>query len=73
MINDGDAVNANVALGGKFADGKGHAAVYLDYRKIDALTKAAPRLLQLQCRSRRWTALYCGGSSTQRTRRLLRL
>jgi iron complex outermembrane recepter protein len=39
--NDGNAINANVALGGKFADGKGHAAVYLDYRKIDSLTKAS--------------------------------
>jgi len=41
MTNDGAAINANIALGGKFADGKGHAVVYLDYRKIDELTKAA--------------------------------
>jgi len=39
--NDGDAINANIALGGKFADGKGHASAYVDYRKIDSLTKAS--------------------------------
>ena len=29
----------NVALGGKFAEGKGHASVYLDYRTTSAITK----------------------------------
>jgi outer membrane receptor protein involved in Fe transport len=29
----------NVALGGKFGDGKGHATVYLDYRTTNAITK----------------------------------
>jgi outer membrane receptor protein involved in Fe transport len=29
----------NVALGGKFGEGKGHASVYLDYRTTDAITK----------------------------------
>ena len=41
MTNDGNAVNANIALGGSFAEGRGHAAVYLDYRKLDELTKGA--------------------------------
>jgi outer membrane receptor protein involved in Fe transport len=40
LVTDGDAINANVALGGKFADGKGHAVAYIDYRTIDSLKKA---------------------------------
>jgi iron complex outermembrane recepter protein len=36
---DGDIASANAALGGKFADGKGHASVYLDYRHTAAVTK----------------------------------
>ena len=31
----------NVALGGKFGDQKGHAAAYIDYRSMDAITKDA--------------------------------
>ncbi len=33
------AVAANLALGGKYGDGKGHGAVYLDYRDTTALLK----------------------------------
>src|SRR5450830_329694 len=36
--NDGP-VNWNVAFGSKFADGKGHASFYLDYRKTNSITK----------------------------------
>ncbi len=36
---DGAALNANIALGGKFADGKGHASAYLDYRRSSAVRK----------------------------------
>lgn len=60
---DGDAVNANIALGGKFADGKGHAAVYVDYRKIDELTKGSRDYLNCAV----WATddgPICGGSST---------
>ena len=32
--------NVNIAVGGKFADGKGHASAYVDYRNVDALLKA---------------------------------
>ena len=38
---DGDGTTFSVVLGGKFADGKGHAAVYLDYRKLEELTKGS--------------------------------
>jgi len=37
---DGQQLQANFAVGGKFADGKGHGSVYIDYRKIDAVAKA---------------------------------
>jgi outer membrane receptor protein involved in Fe transport len=36
---DSAPTDFNVALGGKFADRKGHASVYLDYRTTDAITK----------------------------------
>ncbi len=36
--NDGP-INFNVAWGGKFADNKGHASFYLDYRKTNAINK----------------------------------
>jgi outer membrane receptor protein involved in Fe transport len=53
----------NVALGGRFADRKGHAAAYLDYRTMDAITKDARDYTN--CAG----AMYpdgprCGGSGT---------
>ena len=36
--NDGP-IDFNVAFGSKFADNKGHASFYLDYRKTNAITK----------------------------------
>jgi len=62
VTNDGSAINANVALGGKFADGKGHAAVYLDYRKIDELTRAS-RDYTFCSEQETIDGLVCGGSS----------
>ncbi len=60
---DGEAINANIALGGKFADGKGHAAVYLDYRKLDELTKGARDYLNCSVAAGD-DGPFCGGSST---------
>jgi len=62
-INDGNAINGNIALGGEFADGKGHAMVYLDYRKVDSLTKAARDYIACEV-SDSATGPLCGGSST---------
>ncbi len=36
---DGDGVNLDLAYGSKFADGKGHASVFMTYRNLDAVTK----------------------------------
>ncbi len=38
---DGNLFAANVALGGKFAEGRGHGVLYLDYRDASALLKNA--------------------------------
>ncbi len=37
---DGEQYDVNLAIGGKFADGKGHASVYFDYRKAEELLKS---------------------------------
>ena len=63
MVNDGDGINANVALGGKFADGKGHASVYLDYRKLDAVTKGQRDYVNCAVGATS-TGPNCGGSFT---------
>ncbi|MEX1309906.1 MAG: TonB-dependent receptor [Candidatus Sulfomarinibacteraceae bacterium] len=60
---DGDGVNANIALGSKFADGKGHAAVYLDYRKLEELTKGSRDYLNCSVAAGD-DGPFCGGSST---------
>jgi iron complex outermembrane receptor protein len=36
-IWDGGGFNANIAVGGKFADDKGHATAYIDYRNIEEI------------------------------------
>ena len=39
-VTDGNSVTANIAVGGTFADGRGHGTVYIDYRDIGEMTKA---------------------------------
>ncbi len=62
MTNDGDSVNANIALGGTFADGKGHASAYIDYRNIDELTWGA-RDYSYCTLGESIDGLYCSGSA----------
>jgi len=60
---DGDAWDINIAVGGKFADGKGHASAYIDHRNIDALTKSERDYTN--CSPSEGTdGPVCGGSST---------
>jgi iron complex outermembrane recepter protein len=60
--NDGP-IDWNVAFGSKFADGKGHASFYLDYRKTNAITK--DQRDYTNCSVATLTdPLACGGSST---------
>jgi outer membrane receptor protein involved in Fe transport len=63
MVNDGHAINASVGLGSKFAGGKGHAVAYVDYRNVDALTKAARDYVNCFVAAGPEGPL-CGGSST---------
>jgi outer membrane receptor protein involved in Fe transport len=61
--SDGDGINFNVALGGKFAGGKGHAMAYFDYRNIDEVYKGDRDYLTCAA----WGSddgPVCGGSST---------
>ncbi len=60
---DGNGVNLNLAFGGKFADGRGHASAYVGYRKLDAVTKGMRDYLNCSV----WATgdgPVCGGSST---------
>jgi len=60
---DGGALNANIALGGKFAEGRGHAAAYLDYRRTSEVRK--DRRDYTNCAPRMGAnGPVCGGSST---------
>lgn len=67
---DGDGVNVNLAFGGKFADGKGHASAYIGYRKLDEVTKGMRDYLNCSV----WATddgPACGGSSTSPQGRFL--
>jgi len=67
---DGGQFDANVALGGKFAEGKGHASVYLDYRTISALQKGRRDYTNCSVLGGMTMAgPTCGGSSTSPTGR----
>lgn len=60
---DGGALATNIAFGGKFADGRGHASLYLDYRRTSALKK--DRRDYLNCAPGQGAnGPICGGSST---------
>jgi len=58
---DGDATSLSVVLGGQFADGRGHATGYIDYRSVDAMFQSE-RDYSSCALSGAGTA--CGGSST---------
>ena len=61
---DGGALDAYVAYGSKFANGKGHATTYIEYRQTSALLKN--RRDYTNC-SVSGLALSCGGSWTSPT------
>ncbi|MCP4900490.1 MAG: TonB-dependent receptor [bacterium] len=62
-ITDGDGLAANIAIGGKFADGRGHASAYVDYRDFDAVTKSERDYFNCAV-SRGTNGPRCGGSGT---------
>jgi outer membrane receptor protein involved in Fe transport len=57
------SVDANVAMGGKFADDKGHASIYLDYRQTSAFLKAERDYTACSVGAGA-TGPICSGSST---------
>jgi len=60
---DGDAYDVNIAVGGKFADGRGHGSVYIDYRNVNPLLMSERDYTNCSP----WTGFdgpVCGGSST---------
>ena len=61
---DGGQFNANLAFGGKFAGGKGHASAFLDYRKIQDIRKDARDYTNCSVQTRGATGPRCGGSSS---------
>jgi outer membrane receptor protein involved in Fe transport len=65
---DGDNFNFSVAFGGKFAQGKGHASGYVDYRRYSAMRKDTRDYTMCGLYPRVWwglgDGLVCAGSST---------
>jgi iron complex outermembrane receptor protein len=60
---DGYGINLNLAFGGKFADGRGHASAYVGYREIDAVTKGMRDYLNCSAAASE-DGPSCGGSAT---------
>lgn len=56
--------NFNLAVGGKFGDGKGHASAYIDYRDISAITKDSRDYTNCSVSGLGATEPACGGSGT---------
>ncbi len=61
---DGGQLDAYVALGGKFAEGKGHATLYVDYRQTASLWKNRRDYTNCSVVSMGATGPACGGSGT---------
>jgi iron complex outermembrane receptor protein len=61
---DGGQVEAYAAYGSNFADGKGHATMYIDYRNVAADLKARRDYLNCSVLGLDPSGPYCGGSST---------
>ena len=61
-FNDGP-IDWNIAFGSKFADGKGHASFYLDYRKTNSINKDQRDYTNCSL-STLTNPIACGGSST---------
>jgi len=70
---DGGQFDAYAAFGGKFADGRGHATMYLDYRKQAPLLKNRRDYTNCSVSSLGPTAtgVRCGGSGTAATGQFL--
>jgi iron complex outermembrane receptor protein len=61
---DGGALDINVGLGGSFADGKGHASGYAEYRTTSAVKKNRRDYTNCSVYPMGATGPACGGSGT---------
>ena len=61
---DNGGYNFNLAVGGKFAEGKGHATAFVDYRDVKAITKDSRDYTNCSVQSLGATGPACGGSAT---------
>lgn len=61
--------NFNLAVGGKFGEGKGHASAFIDYRDIGDITKDQRDYTNCSVLSMGATGPACSGSSTSPTGR----
>ena len=61
---DNGGYNFNLAVGGKFGEGKGHASAFVDYRNIAAITKDARDYTNCSVQTLGATGPGCGGSAT---------
>ncbi len=64
MATDGGQLDAYVSFGSKFAEGKGHGILYLDYRKSAALKKGRRDYTNCSVGVLGGAGPTCGGSST---------
>ena len=62
-ITDGGQLDLNLAVGGSFADGKGHASAYIGYRKIEQIVKSGRDYTNCTINAYN-SGMACGGSST---------
>jgi outer membrane receptor protein involved in Fe transport len=68
---DHGGFNLNLALGGAFGEGKGHAMAFVDYRDVAAITKDARDYTNCSVQTPGATGPACGGSATWQHGRFL--
>ena len=61
---DGTTQDFNMLIGGNFANGKGNATLFFDYRKTDPVLQGDAQFQRLCDRRRPARVWACGGSST---------
>lgn len=63
-VADGGTVDASIAFGTDFQDGKGHITAYASYRKVNPVLQSNRDYSACTIQNANATTLQCGGSST---------
>ncbi len=71
--SDGKIFDANLLMGSNFANGKGNATVFFNYKKEDALKQSERDFSACALGAPTATAFTCGGSSTASPARIFNL